>query len=284
MKLVRYGPKGHEKPGLIDPDGTIRDLARHIHDTDHLALAPEGLDKIRRLDPGALPAIDASQRIGPPLRRVGKCVCIGLNYSDHAAETNSRPPAEPIIFLKATSALCGPNDPIVIPKDSVKTDWEVELALIIGRKAQHVTEAEAPACVAGYTIMNDVSERAFQVERGGQWTKGKSCDNFGPLGPWLVTRDEVPDPQALGLWLEVNGERMQHGTTANMIFPVGTLVSYVSRFMTLYPGDVISTGTPAGVGMGKKPPRFLSAGDVVTLGVDGLGTQRQACVAWSPPA
>jgi 2-keto-4-pentenoate hydratase/2-oxohepta-3-ene-1,7-dioic acid hydratase in catechol pathway len=284
MKLVRYGPKGHEKPGLIDADGTLRDLARHIHDIDHLALTPDGFDKVRRLEIGTLPAIDKAQRLGIPLRRVGKCVCIGLNYSDHAAETNSRPPAEPIIFLKANSALSGPNDPIVIPKDSVKTDWEVELAVVIGRKAHHVGETDALGYVAGYAIMNDVSERAFQIERGGQWTKGKSCDSFGPLGPWLVTPDEVPDPQRLGLWLEVNGERMQDGTTANMIFPVRALISYVSRFMTLYPGDVISTGTPAGVGLGKKPPRFLKAGDVVTLGVDGLGTQRQTCVAWSAPA
>ena len=284
MKLVRYGPKGREKPGLVDPDGKLRDLSRHLYDTDHLALSEESLHKFRSIDPGILGEVEGTHRFGVPLRRVGKCVCIGLNYTDHAAETNSKPPKEPIIFMKATSSLCGPNDPIIIPKDSVKTDWEVELAVIIGRKTQHVSEDEALDCVAGYAIMNDVSEREFQIERGGQWVKGKSCDNFGPLGPYLVTRDEVPDPQALELWLDVNGERMQTGSTANMIFPVRTLISYVSRFITLYPCDVISTGTPAGVGLGKKPPRFLKAGDVVTLGVGGLGQQRQECIAWSPAA
>jgi 2-keto-4-pentenoate hydratase/2-oxohepta-3-ene-1,7-dioic acid hydratase in catechol pathway len=284
MKLVRYGPKGREKPGLVDPDGILRDLSRHLYDTDHLALSEESLHKFRSIDPGILGEVEGTHRFGVPLRRVGKCVCIGLNYTDHAAETNSKPPKEPIIFMKATSSLCGPNDPIIIPKDSVKTDWEVELAVIIGRKTQHVGEDEALDCVAGYAIMNDVSEREFQIERGGQWVKGKSCDNFGPLGPWLVTRDEVPDPQALELWLDVNGERIQAGSTANMIFPVRTLISYVSRFITLYPCDVISTGTPAGVGLGKKPPRFLKAGDVVTLGVSGLGQQRQECIAWSPAA
>lgn len=284
MKLVRYGPKGREKPGLVDPDGKLRDLSRHLYDTDHLALSEESLAKFRSIDPGILGEVEGTHRFGVPLRRVGKCVCIGLNYTDHAAETNSRPPKEPIVFMKASSSLCGPHDQIIIPKDSVKTDWEVELAVIIGRKTQHVAEDEALDCIAGYAIMNDVSEREFQIERGGQWVKGKSCDNFGPLGPWLVTRDEVPDPQALELWLDVNGERMQTGSTANMIFPVRTLISYVSRFMTLYPCDVISTGTPAGVGLGKKPPRFLKPGDVVTLGVSGLGQQRQECVAWSPAA
>ncbi|MBM3584254.1 MAG: fumarylacetoacetate hydrolase family protein [Alphaproteobacteria bacterium] len=282
MKLVRYGPKGREKPGLVDPDGKLRDLSRHLYDTDHLALSEESLHKFCSIDPGILGKVEGTHRFGVPLRRVGKCVCIGLNYTDHAAETNSKPPKEPIIFMKATSSLCGPNDPIIVPKDSVKTDWEVELAVIIGRKTRHVSEDEALDCVAGYAIMNDVSEREFQIERGGQWVKGKSCDNFGPLGPWLVTRDDVPDPQVLELWLDVNGERMQTGSTANMIFSVRTIISYVSRFITLYPCDVISTGTPAGVGLGKKPPRFLKTGDVVTLGVSGLGQQRQECVAWSP--
>ena len=282
MKLVRYGQKGREKPGLVDSDGNVRDLSRHLYDTDHLALSEESLQKFRGIDPGILGDVGKVDRIGVPLRRVGKCVCIGLNYKDHAQETNSKPPKEPIVFMKATSALCGPNDPIIIPKDSTKTDWEVELAVVIGRKTQHVSEDEALDCVAGYAIMNDVSEREFQIERGGQWVKGKSCDNFGPLGPWLVTRDEVPDPQSLELWLDVNGERVQSGTTANMIFPVRTLISYVSRFMTLYPCDVISTGTPAGVGLGRTPPRFLKPGDVVTLGVTGLGAQRQECIAWAP--
>ncbi|MEX2648722.1 MAG: fumarylacetoacetate hydrolase family protein [Alphaproteobacteria bacterium] len=283
MKLVRYGPRGREKPGMIDPDGRLRDLSRHLYDTDHLALSEESLEKFRRIDPGMLGEVEGEHRLGVPLRRVGKCVCVGLNYSDHAAETNSKPPKEPILFMKATSSLCGPTDPIIIPKDSVKTDWEVELAVIIGRKTQHVAEEEALACIAGYAVMNDVSEREFQIERGGQWVKGKSCDNFGPLGPWLVTRDEIADPQALELWLDVNGERMQHGSTANMIFSVKQLISYISRFITLYPCDVVSTGTPAGVGLGKKPPRFLKAGDVVALGVTGLGAQRQECTAWSPP-
>jgi 2-keto-4-pentenoate hydratase/2-oxohepta-3-ene-1,7-dioic acid hydratase in catechol pathway len=284
MKLVRYGPKGREKPGMVDPDGRLRDLSRHLYDTDHLALSAESLEKFRRIDPGMLSEVEGEHRFGVPLRRVGKCVCVGLNYTDHATETNSKPPKEPILFMKATSSLCGPNDPIIIPKESVKTDWEVELAIVIGRKTQHVSEDEALECIAGYAVMNDVSEREFQIERGGQWVKGKSCDNFGPIGPWLVTRDEVPDPQALELWLDVNGERMQKGSTANMIFPVRQLVSYISRFITLYPCDVVSTGTPAGVGLGKKPPRFLKAGDVVTLGVTGLGEQRQECVAWSPSA
>jgi 2-keto-4-pentenoate hydratase/2-oxohepta-3-ene-1,7-dioic acid hydratase in catechol pathway len=284
MKLVRYGPRGQEKPGLIDPDGQLRDLSRHLYDTDALALSEESLEKFKRIDPGVLADVGGNPRLGVPLRRVGKCVCIGLNYRDHAAETGAKIPDEPIIFLKATSALCGPTDPIIIPPDSKKTDWEVELGVVIGRKARHVSEDEALACVAGYTIVNDVSEREYQTERGGQWTKGKSCDNFGPIGPWLVTRDEVHDPQDLDLWLDVNGERMQTGNTRTMIFGVRQLISYVSRFMTLYPCDVISTGTPPGVGLGKKPPRFLKAGDVVTLGVDGLGSQRQECVAWSREA
>ncbi|MSP83286.1 MAG: FAA hydrolase family protein [Alphaproteobacteria bacterium] len=281
MKLVRYGPRGQEKPGLIDPDGVLRDLSRHLYDTDALALSEESLDRFKRIDTNVLSEVEGPQRLGVPLRRVGKCVCIGLNYSDHAAETGSKIPTEPIIFLKANSALCGPTDPIIIPPGSVKTDWEVELAVIIGRKARHVGEDEALDYVAGYTIVNDVSEREYQIERGGQWTKGKSSDNFGPIGPWLVTRDEIPDPQNLDLWLDVNGQRMQTGNTATMIFNLRQIISYVSRFMTLYPCDVISTGTPPGVGLGKKPPRFLKPGDVVTLGVQGLGEQRQECVAWS---
>jgi len=284
MKLVRYGPRGREKPGLVDANGTLRDLSRHLYDTDHLALSEESLDKFRKIDPDILSDVGGDQRLGLPLRRVGKCVCIGLNYRDHAAEAGAQPPKEPIIFMKATSSLCGPNDPIIIPKDSLKTDWEVELAVVMGRKAQHVSEKNALDYVAGYAIMNDVSERHFQTERGGQWVKGKSCDNFGPLGPWLVTRDEVPDPQNLRLWLDVNGERMQDGNTRDMIFSVAEIIAYVSQFMTLYPCDVISTGTPAGVGLGKKPQRFLKPGEVVTLGVEGLGQQRQETIAWTASA
>ena len=279
MKLLRHGPAGSEKPGLLHADGTIRDLSGAVDDIAGAALSDEGLARLATLDAGTLPLVPASTRLGPCVGRTGKFICIGLNYSDHAAETGAKVPSEPIIFMKATSAIVGPDDPIVIPRGSEKTDWEVELAVIIGTRAKYVSEAEALSHVAGYAVANDVSERAFQAERQGQWTKGKSCDNFGQLGPWLVTRDEVPDPQDLSMWCRVNGESMQDGTTRTMVYGVAHLVSYLSQFFTLHPGDVISTGTPPGVGLGMKPPRFLKAGDVVTLGIAGLGEQRQDVVA-----
>ena len=275
MKLLRYGEAGAEKPGMMAADGTIRDLSGVIDDLSGAALSPEGLDRLRGLDPAILPEVPADVRLGPPVAGTGKMICIGLNYSDHAAETGATVPPEPIIFMKATSAICGPTDPIVIPRGSEKTDWEVELAVIIGSRAKYVTEEDALSHVAGYAITNDVRERAFQTERSGQWTKGKSCDNFGQIGPWLVTRDEVADPQDLPMWLTVNGEKMQDGSTRTMVYGVAHLVSYLSQFMSLQPGDVISTGTPPGVGLGQTPPRFLKAGDVVELGIEGLGSQRQ---------
>ncbi len=279
MKLLRHGLAGAEKPGLIHADGSVRDLSGHIADIGGDALSDKGLAAIAAIDAGKLPVVDAATRLGPCVAGTGKFICIGLNYSDHAAETGAKVPPEPIIFMKANSAICGPNDPIIIPRGSVKTDWEVELAVIIGTKAKYVTEAEAMAHVAGYAVTNDVSERAFQTERSGQWTKGKSCDNFGQIGPWLVTRDEVADPQNLSMWLTVNGKKMQNGTTQTMVYGVAHLVSYLSQFMTLHPGDVISTGTPPGVGLGMKPPQYLKAGDVVELGVQGLGQQRQDVIA-----
>ncbi|ULB09665.1 fumarylacetoacetate hydrolase family protein [Cereibacter azotoformans] len=279
MKLLRHGPAGAERPGLVWTDGTIRDLSGIVPDVGGDALSDEGLARLREIDGAGLPVVAEDARLGPCVGGIGKFICIGLNYSDHAAETGAQVPPEPIIFMKANSAICGPNDPIIIPRGSVKTDWEVELAVIIGRKAKYVSEAEALTHVAGYAVANDVSERAFQAERSGQWTKGKSCDNFGQLGPWLVTRDEVADPQDLSLWLSVNGQKMQDGTTRTMVYGVAFLVSYLSQFMTLHPGDVISTGTPPGVGLGMKPPRFLKAGDVVELGVEGLGRQRQDVIA-----
>ena len=279
MKLVRYGDAGAEKPGLIDTQGNIRDLSGQIPDLAGAALAPGALARLAALDPAGLPLVAGNPRFGPCVAGTGKFICIGLNYSDHAAETGAKVPDEPIIFMKATSAICGPNDPILIPRGSDKTDWEVELAVIIGKHAKYVTEAEAMDHVAGYAVANDVSERAFQTERSGQWTKGKSCDNFGQLGPWLVTKDEVADPQNLKMWLTVNGERLQDGSTATMVFGVAHLVSYLSQFMSLHPGDVISTGTPPGVGLGQKPPRYLKPGDVVELGVEGLGQQRQDVLA-----
>ncbi|WP_096785841.1 fumarylacetoacetate hydrolase family protein [Rhodobacter sp. CZR27] len=279
MKLLRHGPAGAEKPGLLCADGTIRDLSGVVSDIAGPVLSDAGLERLRNLDPASLPVVEPGTRLGPCVAGIGKFICIGLNYSDHAAETGAAVPAEPIVFMKATSAVCGPDDPILIPRGSVKTDWEVELAVIIGTRAKYVSEAEALSHVAGYAVANDVSERAFQIERAGQWTKGKSCDNFGPLGPWLVTRDEVADPQTLPMWLKLNGETMQDGSTRTMVFGVAHLVSYLSQFMTLHPGDVISTGTPPGVGMGKKPQRFLKPGDVVELGVKGLGHQRQQVVA-----
>ena len=278
MKLVRYGRPGAEKPGVIDDAGRIRDLSDHIDDVAGEVLLPERLGRLAEIDPAGLTLVEDSPRLGPCVGRIGRIVCIGLNYSDHAAESGLDVPSEPIVFMKACPAT-GPNDPIVIPKGSEKTDWEVELGVVIGAKAQHVSEGEALNYVAGYCVCNDVSERAFQIEHGGQWTKGKSCDTFAPVGPWLVTKDEVADPQALDMWLEVNGHRYQNGNTRTMVFGVVTLVSYLSRFMTLYPGDIISTGTPPGVGLGQKPePIYLKPGDAVHLGVTCLGEQRQQCV------
>ncbi|SER88560.1 2-keto-4-pentenoate hydratase/2-oxohepta-3-ene-1,7-dioic acid hydratase (catechol pathway) [Tranquillimonas rosea] len=279
MKLLRFGAKGAEKPGLLHEDGTIRDLSGVIDDLAGESLHPDGLAKIAATDAGSLPVVDGDPRLGPPIAGTGKFICIGLNYSDHAAETGATVPPEPIIFMKATSAICGPNDPIVIPRGSKKTDWEVELAVVIGKPAKYVSEDQAMDHVAGFAITNDVSERAFQAERQGQWTKGKSCDNFGQIGPWLVTPDEVADPQDLPMWLTVNGEAMQNGTSATMVYGVRFLVSYLSQFMTLHPGDVISTGTPPGVGLGMSPQRFLKEGDVVELGIKGLGQQRQDVIS-----
>ena len=279
MKLLRWGPAGAERPGMLDGAGRMRDLSGVVDDIAGAVLSDEGLDRLRGLDAAALPEVPEGSRLGPCVGGTGKFVCIGLNFADHAAEAGLPVPPEPVIFLKATSAICGPEDAVVIPRGAVKTDWEVELAVIIGTRAKYLTEAEALAYVAGYAVANDVSERAFQSERAGQWTKGKSCDGFGPLGPWLVTRDEVADPQALEMWLTVNGETMQAGSTATMVYGVAHLVSYLSQFMTLHPGDVISTGTPPGVGMGMKPQRFLRPGDVVELGIEGLGSQRQDVVA-----
>jgi len=285
MKLLRYGPPGREKPGLLDSAGRIRDLSGQIADISDDVLSPRGLDRLRALDTASLPLVEGNPRLGPPVGKIGKFICIGLNYSDHAAETGAAIPKEPIIFMKADTALSGPNDPVIIPKDSKKCDWEVELAVIIGRTAQHVSEEDALNYVAGYAVCNDVSEREFQIERGGTWDKGKGCDTFGPLGPWLVTSDEVADPQALDMWLDVNGKRFQNGSTKTMIFGVKTLISYTSRFMTLRPGDVISTGTPPGVGMGQKPNQiYLKPGDVMKLGIAGLGEQQQTTLAWHPGA
>lgn len=279
MKLVRYGERGAEKPGLVDGEGRLRDLSDHVGDLAGDALHPEGLAAIAALDASTLPLVEGDPRLGPPITGTGKFICIGLNYADHAEESGMDVPPEPVIFMKATSAICGPNDPIIIPRGSEKTDWEVELAVVIGKPAKYVSEAEAMDHVAGFAVTNDVSERAFQIERSGQWTKGKSCDNFGQIGPWLVTPDEVADPGALKMWLKVNGETMQDGSTATMVYKVPFLVHYLSQFMTLHPGDIISTGTPPGVGLGMKPPRYLKAGDVVELGIDGLGSQRQDVVA-----
>ncbi len=283
MKLVRIGSAGAERPGLIDAQGRVRDLSAVVGDIDARTLSPDALAELAALDPTTLPLAEA-QRLGMPWTGVGKIVAIGLNYADHAAEANMPIPSEPIVFLKATSSLNGPNDPVMLPRESVKTDWEVELGVVIGTRAQDVPPATALDYVAGYCVVNDVSEREFQIERGGTWDKGKGCDTFCPVGPWLVTRDEVPDPQALSLWLDVNGERMQSGTTATMVFDVATLVSYVSRFMTLHPGDLICTGTPPGVGMGFKPPRFLQAGDTMRLGIEGLGEQTQRVLPYSRSA
>lgn len=282
MKLLRHGPSGQERPGLLDATGTLRDLSAHLPEVNGAALQPEALARLAALNPADLPALPADTRLGCPVAQVGKIVCVGLNYADHAAESGMPVPTEPVLFLKATSSITGPNDPVTIPRGSVKTDWEVELGVVIGRRASYVERAVAMDHVAGYVLVNDVSEREYQLERGGQWDKGKSCDTFSPIGPWLVTRDEVPDPQALGMWLDVNGRRFQNGNTRTMVFGVAELVAYISGFMTLHPGDIISTGTPPGVGLGQKPPVYLKAGDVMQLGIDGLGTQRQVAQAWQP--
>jgi ureidoglycolate lyase/2,4-diketo-3-deoxy-L-fuconate hydrolase len=280
MKLLRYGPRGSERPGLLDPQGRLRDLSAHVPDIAGAALAPTALDRLRALDPASLPEVGGDPRIGPCVGAVGKLICVGLNYADHAAESNLPVPSEPVLFMKATSAICGPNDNVEIPPGARKVDWEVELGVVIGRPGRYIPKQRALEHVAGYCIVNDVSERAYQIERGGQWDKGKGCDTFGPLGPWLVTRDEVPDAQTLDLWLEVDGQRRQNGNTRTMIFDVPTLVSYISQFMSLQAGDVISTGTPPGVGLGWKPqPIYLNAGQTMTLGIAGLGTQRQRVVA-----
>jgi 2-keto-4-pentenoate hydratase/2-oxohepta-3-ene-1,7-dioic acid hydratase in catechol pathway len=284
MKLVRFGKPGKEKPGLIDAGGKIRDLSEVIPDLSGPALSARSLNKIRKIKPETLPKARGEPRLGPCVADVRNFIAVGLNYADHAAETGAEIPKEPILFNKATSCIVGPNDDVTIPKGSKKTDWEVELAIVIGAYASYVSEEDAMSVVAGFCVCNDVSEREWQQERGGQWMKGKGCPTFGPLGPWLVTPDEIPDVQKLGMWLDVNGERVQNGSTATMIFGVKHLVSYISQFMLLEPGDVITTGTPPGVGLGMKPPRFLKAGDTVTLGIEGLGSQAQRFVAYEPAA
>jgi 2-keto-4-pentenoate hydratase/2-oxohepta-3-ene-1,7-dioic acid hydratase in catechol pathway len=275
VKLLRYGDAGRERPGAVDSDGKIRDLSSLIMDVGGSDIDPNSLAELAKADLKSLPLVEGNPRLGPCVAGTGKFICIGLNYSDHAAETGAKVPAEPIVFMKANSAIVGPNDDVLIPRGSEKTDWEVELAVVIGRTAKYVPEASALDYVAGYCVAHDVSERAFQIERHGQWTKGKSCDTFGPIGPWLVTKDEVPDPQNLKMWLTVNGQTMQDGSTRTMVYGAAFLVSYLSQFMSLQPGDVISTGTPPGVGMGMKPPRYLKPGDVVELGIEGLGSQKQ---------
>ena len=278
MKLVRYGKPGKEKPGLIDSDGRLRDLSAVVADIGPDQLGDAALARLRKLKTDTLPLVKGSPRMGCPVAGIGKFIAIGLNYADHAAEAGMPIPAEPIVFMKATSCIQGPDDPVMLPKGSKKSDWEVELGVVIGAQARHVPQKDGLSHVAGYCVVNDVSERAFQIERGGTWDKGKGCDTFGPIGPWLVTRDEIANPQRLDLWLDLNGHRMQNGNTRTMIFSVAKVVSYVSQFMTLMPGDLITTGTPPGVGMGMKPPVFLKKGDVLTLGVQGLGTQRQLVV------
>lgn len=278
MKLMRVGQPGQEKPAILDAEGKVRDLSAHVKDIGGDAISPEGLKKIAAIDLGTLPVLN-EERIGACVAGTGKFICIGLNFSDHAAETGATVPPEPVIFMKATSAIVGPNDDVLIPRGSEKTDWEVELGVVIGKTAKYVSEADALDYVAGYCVSHDVSERAFQTERAGQWTKGKSCDTFGPIGPWLVTKEEITDPQNLGMWLKVNGQTMQDGSSKTMVYGVAHVVSYLSQFMSLHPGDVISTGTPPGVGMGQKPPRYLKTGDVVELGIEGLGSQKQTFVA-----
>ena len=283
MKLLRHGPKGAEKPALIDANGKVRDLSGILPGISAGTLSPHSLQRLRDIDPAALPLVETPGRIGVPWTGMGKFICVGLNYSDHAAETGAAVPKEPILFMKTTSSLIGCNDAVVLPQGSVKSDWEVELGVVIGSKARYVSEADALKHVAGYCVVNDLSEREYQMERGGTWDKGKGCDTFGPVGPWMVTADEVPDPQALSMWLDVNGTRMQTGSTKTMIFGVAHLVSYISRFMTLMPGDLITTGTPPGVGMGKKPnPIWLKPGDEMRVFIEGLGEQRQKVHAWDP--
>jgi 2,4-didehydro-3-deoxy-L-rhamnonate hydrolase len=278
MKLVRYGKAGEEKPGLMMADGRLRDLSAVVPDIGPEQLGDAALARLRQLKPDELPLVEGSPRLGSPVMGVRKFIAIGLNYADHAAESGLPIPAEPIVFMKATSCIQGPDDAVMLPRDSVKSDWEVELGVVIGKRARYVPENEALDHVAGYCTINDVSEREYQIERGGTWDKGKGCDTFGPIGPWLVTRDEVPDPQRLAMWLELNGKRVQAGNTRTMIFSVAKIISYVSEFMTLEPGDVITTGTPPGVGMGMKPPLYLKAGDRMALGIEGLGEQRQQVV------
>jgi 2-keto-4-pentenoate hydratase/2-oxohepta-3-ene-1,7-dioic acid hydratase in catechol pathway len=279
MKLLRYGPPGREKPGMLDRQGNIRDLSGKVVQIDFNTLAPKELAKLRKIKPETLPLVKGTPRLGVPYAGVSKFIAVGLNYSDHAAEANMPIPSEPILFMKATTCLTGPNDDIIQPKGSTKLDWEVELGIVIGTKAQYVPEATALDYVAGYCVINDLSERNFQLERGSQWDRGKGCDTFGPVGPWLVTTDEITDPQALDVWLDVNGQKRQRGNTRTMVFGCANLVSYISQFMTLLPGDIITTGTPPGVGLGMKPPQYLKPGDVVTLGIQGLGEQRQRVVA-----
>lgn len=279
MKLLRYGPQGAEKPGLLDDDGSIRDLSSVVSDISGQALGEGLIGSLSGLDVKSLPVVDGDPRLGPCVGGVGKFICIGLNYADHAAESGMELPEEPVVFFKATSAICGPDDSVEIPRNSVKTDWEVELGVVIGKEAKYVSEADALDHVAGYCVINDVSERDFQLHRSGQWVKGKSADTFGPIGPWLVTRDEVADPQDLAMWLEVNGHRYQNGSTRTMHFGVATVIAHLSQFMSLQPGDVISTGTPPGVGMGQKPETYLKPGDKIELGIDGLGQQSQDVVA-----
>ena len=279
MKLMRYGPKGAEKPALVDAQGVVRDLSGVLADITADTLTPQGLRRLRELDPAALPMVANPGRTATPWSGMGKFICVGLNYSDHAAETGAEVPAEPILFNK-WSRPTGPNDTVVIPQNSLKTDWEVELGVVIGTKARYVPLETALQYVTGYCVINDVSEREYQIERGGTWDKGKGCDTFGPIGPWLVTSDEVADPQKLGMWLDVNGKRFQNGNTQTMIFTVAYLIHYISQFTTLYPGDLISTGTPPGVGLGQKPPVYLKDGDVVRLGIEGLGEQMQQARAW----
>jgi 2,4-diketo-3-deoxy-L-fuconate hydrolase len=275
MKLLRYGPAGRERPGIVDSSGAVRDLSGVVNEIGGEALSPDGLARLRALDLASLPSVSNVERLGPCVARPGKFICIGLNYADHAAETGAEVPKEPVVFLKATSAVSGPNDSIIKPRGATKLDWEVELAVVIGSECRYVDVKSAESAIAGYCVCNDVSERAFQLERGGQWDKGKGCDSFGPIGPWLVTTDELSDTSDLDMWLEVNGKRYQSGSTRTMIFRPAFLVSYLSQFMSLQPGDIISTGTPPGVGLGQKPPVYLNAGDTVTLGIAKLGTQRQ---------
>jgi len=282
MKLLRYGNPGREKPGLLDADGKIRDLSAVVPEIGPAQLGAVGMARLRKVNPAKLPPVRGNPRIGACVGGVGKFVAIGLNYADHAAESGVPIPKEPVVFMKATTCIQGPNDPVMLPRGSTKTDWEVELGVVIGTRARYVGKKDALAHVAGYCVVNDVSEREFQLERGPQWDKGKGCDTFGPIGPWLVTPDEIDNVQRLDMWLDVNGKRMQTGNTRTMIFDVGKIVSYVSHFMTLMPGDVITTGTPPGVGLGMKPPTYLKKGDVVTLGIAGLGEQRQEVVAFKP--